>query len=181
VFVWCRVRWFPNNLWSLHFGWNYNYYSFGELTLFLKPKRIIEMKYFFCLEWNMTWRGKIIKHELAKPQAWGCPRIPVFFQVMWGFQFPTHIFNFSTIIIVYILETASLFLSFCFFGYSFSFSYKNKNIKKNSSLIGFFFLLLIALSRITKTTKRFAFFFAFSCFLFCSFLVLSWFPLSFCF
>jgi hypothetical protein len=29
--------------------------------------------------------------ELAKPHAWGCLRIPLFFQVISGFQFLTHI------------------------------------------------------------------------------------------
>jgi hypothetical protein len=28
--------------------------------------------------------------ELAKTQDWGCPRIPFFFQIILGFQFPTY-------------------------------------------------------------------------------------------
>jgi hypothetical protein len=106
----------------------------------------------------------------------GMPLHPLLLSSNMRSLIPNSCFNFSTMIIVYIMEIASLFLSFRFLGSFFQSFFENRKHKKILFLLCLvYFCFFFALSRKTKTTKRFAFFSAFSYFLFRSCLL----PFSF--
>jgi len=113
--------------------------------------------------------------ELAKPKDWGCPGIPLFFQVISSIIISNSCFSFI-FVFSFVCLWKPWFISFLFcLVLILLLLYKTKTPKRfyvsYLFFIGFYLLLLCLLTK-AKTTKRFSFFFAFYWFILGSCLLL---------
>ena len=130
------------------------------------------MKIFLCLRWNMIWLERSRLQELAKPQAWGCPCIPLFFQVI-SCSIISNLCSSFTIMIFCTLVGAMFLFAFCFAWLFYCILFLKLKYQKYFVFVYLVFLcFFFCLFDKTKTTKIFSFFFAFSWLFLASFCIL---------